>query len=44
MLYVIALFIIWNWGLTPLWVNVVVTILCASAILIKVVDFSGDDR
>lgn len=33
MLYVILLFIIWNWGITPLWVNIAVTIMCAIGII-----------
>ena len=33
MLYLIMLFIIWNWGLTPLWVNIAVTICCALGII-----------
>ena len=33
MLYIIIMFIIWNWGLTPLWVNVTVTVLAALGIL-----------
>ncbi len=35
MIYIIVMFIIWNWGLTPLWVNVTVTILAAIGILFE---------
>ena len=38
MLYVICMFIIWTWGLTPLWVNITVTVLCSLAILEKLDD------
>ena len=31
------MFIIWTWGLTPTWVNVVVTIICSTKILLKTV-------
>lgn len=32
----ILLFIIWTWGLTPVWVNIIVTIICAFRILLDV--------
>lgn len=33
MIYLIMIFIIWTWDLTPLWVNVVVTVLASIALL-----------
>ena len=33
MIYVIFIFLVWNWGLTPLWVNIAVTIMCALGII-----------
>ena len=39
MIYIILIFIIWNWGLTPTWVNIVSTVLCRLAIL-----FEGHDK
>lgn len=38
MLYAIWIFIIWTWGLTPLWVNIVVTVICGLAIWVKLND------
>jgi hypothetical protein len=40
LLGIILIFIIWTWGLTPTWVNVVVTILASLMIL----DDAGDDN
>ena len=34
-LYAVIMFIIWNWGLTPTWVNVVCTVLCALGLLFE---------
>jgi len=33
MIYAIIIFIIWTWNLTPLWVNIVVTVLASIALL-----------
>jgi len=38
MIYAIIIFIVWNWGLTPLWVNIVTTILAGLAILGELCD------
>lgn len=33
MIYVLLIFIIWTWDITPLWVNIVVTILSSLALI-----------
>ena len=32
----ITIMVLWTWGLTPLWVNIVGTVLCGLAILINI--------
>lgn len=27
-MYIIAIMVLWTWGLTPVWVNIVGTIIC----------------
>lgn len=43
MIYAIIIFILWTWELTPTWVNVVCTVLCALAI-INDIDSGVDGR
>ena len=38
MIYIIILFVIWTWGLTPTWVNVVVTIIASLGLLTYIED------
>lgn len=33
MIYLILIFLVWNWGITPLWVNIAVTVCCALGII-----------
>lgn len=35
---ILMIFILWTWGLTPLWVNVVGTVLMGVKILINLLD------
>ena len=48
-LNMIIIFVIWTWGLTPTWVNVVVTILASLALIDaldeeKIYDFTKKDK
>ena len=36
----ITIFILWTWGLTPLWVNITGTVLCGLIILGNLVDLA----
>ena len=36
-MYAIAIIVLWTWGLTPLWVNIVGTILCSLKILDRII-------
>lgn len=42
MFSVIILLIIWNWSLTPLWVNVVTSVLCGVNMTIHIIKFIVD--
>lgn len=35
-MYTILIMILWTWGLTPLWVNIVGTVIAGLAILFKI--------
>lgn len=35
---VIAILVLWTWGLTPLWVNIVGTVICGLRILGNILD------
>lgn len=38
MIYAIIIFILWTWELTPTWVNIVCTIICALEIIGGIAD------
>ena len=35
---ILMIMILWTWGLTPLWVNIVGTVICGLDILFKIID------
>lgn len=37
---VITLLVLWTWGLTPLWVNIVATAICGINLIMKWVGYS----
>lgn len=37
-MYAIAIMVLWTWGLTPTWVNIVGTVICGLKILYKWLD------
>ena len=37
---IIMLLILWTWGLTPLWVNIVATTLCGINLIMKIFGYS----
>lgn len=39
MFSVIILLIVWTWSLTPLWVNVVTSVLCGAKMAIHIIKF-----
>jgi hypothetical protein len=41
---ILCIFIIWTWGLTPVWVNVVGTVLLGIAILYMIFGKDEDDK
>ena len=36
-MWAITIMVLWTWGLTPLWVNIAATAICALDVIIKVV-------
>jgi hypothetical protein len=34
-MWTITILVLWTWGLTPLWVNIVGTVICGLNVLIK---------
>lgn len=34
----LMIMILWSWGITPLWVNIVGTVLCSLRILATIID------
>ena len=37
---IIMLLVLWTWGLTPLWVNIVATFLCGINLIMKLFGYS----
>ena len=37
-MWLITLFVLWTWGLTPLWVNIVGSVICGLNILINTLE------
>ena len=36
MVYLLIMFIIWTWGLTPTWVNIFATVICSLQIIASI--------
>lgn len=41
-MYAITIFVLWTWGLTPLWVNIVGTVIAGLNIIINFLDKYAD--
>lgn len=41
-MYAITIFVLWTWGLTPTWVNIVGTVICGLKLLISFIDKYAD--
>ena len=37
-MYIIAIMVLWTWGLTPAWVNILATIICGLKVVCDVVN------
>ena len=41
-MYAITIFVLWTWGLTPTWVNIVGTVIYGLKLLISFIDIFAD--
>lgn len=39
---IITILVLWTWGLTPIWVNTIGTVLCGVNLLIQLIDILSD--